>query len=214
MTLSHAAAVTERVRLATCVIPLTCHHPIALAKDAATVDCLSGGRLELGVGAGWLKEEAALLGLPDDHLGPRLVESIEVMRAAWSESPFSYEGEYWSVPGAHVRPAPVQGTDLPIWIGGLGPGPLKALELYGTGLVMPRALAPRLAEVRAKIGPAKRLSVGLKIGIDFDPSEVEESIASLVEQGADQVHLVCGETAADVVACMRGSAERVLDRVR
>jgi alkanesulfonate monooxygenase SsuD/methylene tetrahydromethanopterin reductase-like flavin-dependent oxidoreductase (luciferase family) len=83
--LGYMAAVTNRIRLGTAVVPIVTRHPLFLAKQAATVDALSHGRLELGLGAGWLWEEAMALGQQHDRANERLGESIEILRRAWSE---------------------------------------------------------------------------------------------------------------------------------
>src|SRR5437879_6609088 len=119
-TLGFIAAATERVRLGTAVVPLIITDPITLAKQAATVDLLSNGRFELGIGAGWLLEEGRALGHPTDHRQARLAETIEVLRLAWSRPTFSYEGRFVKIPEVGVHPQPPQGERLPLWIGGQG----------------------------------------------------------------------------------------------
>ena len=117
--LAFLAGVTERIRLGTAVIPLFDRDPLSLAKQAASVDDLSGGRLELGLGAGWLAEEAQLLGHPHDHRGARLDECIEILRKAWTQRTFEHHGRFWDYPWeVGVHPQPPQGAGLPIWIGG------------------------------------------------------------------------------------------------
>ena len=89
------------------LIPLIITDPLTLAKQAATLDVYSEGRLELGIGAGWLVEEAQALGRPTDHRLGRLEETIEILRLAWSHETFSYQGRYWSFPEVGVNPRPV-----------------------------------------------------------------------------------------------------------
>src|SRR5581483_8409010 len=93
--LTFVAAVTERVKLSTCVIPMLTRDPLSLAKECATLDRLSDGRLELGLGAGWLKEEAELLGHPSDRPTERPAEAVEIMQLAWSQPSFEYSGRFW-----------------------------------------------------------------------------------------------------------------------
>jgi alkanesulfonate monooxygenase SsuD/methylene tetrahydromethanopterin reductase-like flavin-dependent oxidoreductase (luciferase family) len=98
LSLAFAAAVTERVRLGPSVIPLITTDPLTLAKHAATLDLYSGGRLELGIGAGWLVEEGNALGRPTDHRLARLEETLDILRLAWSRQTFSYAGQFWNIP--------------------------------------------------------------------------------------------------------------------
>ena len=115
--LAYAAAVTRTVRLGTCVVVAPLHSPAVLAKRAATVDVLSGGRLILGLGIGWQKEEYAAVGVPFDDRGNRLEECIEAMRALWSTSPASYRGRHVGFDRVHLTIAPARGA-VPIVLGG------------------------------------------------------------------------------------------------
>src|ERR1700691_2144355 len=90
LTLTWIAAVTERVRLGTSVLVLPMRHPLPLAKELATLQILSGGRLILGAGVGWLEEEFAALGVPFNERGRRMDEGIALMRAAWTEDPITF----------------------------------------------------------------------------------------------------------------------------
>lgn len=136
ISLAFAAALTRRVRLATSVIPLLSTDPLTMAKQAATLDVLSDGRLELGLGAGWLKEEAALLGHPTDHPSGRLAEAIDLMRAAWRDGVFEWHGTFYDVPRAGIFPRPPQAEAIPLWIGGVGESAIRIALDKGAGLVL------------------------------------------------------------------------------
>jgi F420-dependent oxidoreductase-like protein len=121
-TLAALARDTSRVRLGTLVTPMTFRHPAVLAREVATVDELSGGRLELGVGAGWFEPEHVSLGIPFPTLRERmdrLAESVEVMTLLWRGEPVDHRGEHLQLQGAHALPRPVQ-DPLPIIVGGGG----------------------------------------------------------------------------------------------
>jgi probable F420-dependent oxidoreductase len=114
---THLAALTSKIRFYTAVLVLTQHHPIYLAKQAATLDVVSNGRIGLGVGIGWLEEEIAWLGGAVRGRGKTLEEYIEVMRALWRDDPVSFAGQKITFQNASFHPKPVQ-KPLPIYIGG------------------------------------------------------------------------------------------------
>lgn len=115
--LGHAAAVTSRIRLLTYLTVLPYRNPLLLAKSAATVDKLSGGRFTLGVGTGYLKGEFRALGVDFEERNQLFDEALEVMPLHWRGEPFDYEGLHLSARGIQGRPTPVQ-QPIPIWIGG------------------------------------------------------------------------------------------------
>ena len=150
-TLGFVAAATERVRLGVAVVPLIITDPITLAKQAATVDLLSNGRFELGVGAGWLVEEGKALGHPTDHRQARLEETIKVLRLAWTQPTFSYDGRFVKIPEVGVHPQPPQGERLPLWIGGQGDEAVRIAAENGAGLFIWLQTAERVAEYGRKL---------------------------------------------------------------
>jgi alkanesulfonate monooxygenase SsuD/methylene tetrahydromethanopterin reductase-like flavin-dependent oxidoreductase (luciferase family) len=114
------AAITSRVRLGTLVSPATFRHPSVLAKNAVTADHVSGGRIELGIGTGWNEPEHRAYGFPFPPMRVRmdmLAEQLEIVRGSWSEGPFDFAGEHWSVASLDAQPKPVQ-QPLPIVMGG------------------------------------------------------------------------------------------------
>ncbi|WP_262320578.1 LLM class F420-dependent oxidoreductase [Acidiferrimicrobium sp. IK] len=115
--LGHVAAVTSRIRLLTYLAVLPYRNPFLLAKAAATVDKLSGGRLTLGAGTGYLKGEYAALGVDFEERNALFDEALDVLPLHWAGDPFSYEGRHFSARGIIARPRPVQ-DPIPIWIGG------------------------------------------------------------------------------------------------
>src|SRR5437870_12593516 len=146
VTLGFVAAATERVRLGVAVVPLIITDPITLAKQSATIDLLSNGRLELGLGAGWLLEEGEALGHPTDHRQARLEETIDVLRLAWTKPTFSYDGRFVKVPEVGVHPQPPQGERLPLWIGGQGDAAVRIAAEHDAGLFIWLQTAERVAE--------------------------------------------------------------------
>jgi len=119
--LAVAASVTEHLRLATQVIDNDFRHPAVLAKEAATLDVLSDGRFELGLGAGWDSSDYDLIGLPFDQPAvrvARLEESVQIIRALFGEAPVTFAGKHYQVTGLEGHPRPVERRGPPIFIGG------------------------------------------------------------------------------------------------
>jgi probable F420-dependent oxidoreductase len=117
-TLAALAAATDRIRLGTGVLLTPFHHPLRLAEDAATVDLISGGRLILGLGLAWREEEFRMFAVPLSERVRRTVETIEVLRQAWTGERFSYQGKVFSFDRVKVTPAPERKGAIPIWLGG------------------------------------------------------------------------------------------------
>jgi probable F420-dependent oxidoreductase len=115
--IAHAAAATTRLRFMTGVIILPQRDPLVLAKQVATLDHLIGGRFELGIGVGWLKEEFAALGVPFERRGRRTDEYVAAMRALWREDGASHAGEFVKFERVSCNPKPVRGA-VPIVVGG------------------------------------------------------------------------------------------------
>ncbi len=122
--LTQLAMVTRRIRFGPLVCPITFRHPAMLAREAAAVDVLSGGRLELGVGAGWHDREHEAFGVPYPRVGERirrLDEGIRVIRALWGDGPAHFEGRFYRLDGAVGWPKPAQRPGIPLIVGGKGP---------------------------------------------------------------------------------------------
>src|SRR5947209_11185034 len=120
-TISALAAVTRRIRLGTLVSPATFRHPSVLAKMAVTADHISGGRIELGLGAGWLEEEHRANGFefpPTEVRMELLAEQLEIVHRSWTEEGFSFQGRYYTLTDCNALPKPVQRPHLPLIMGG------------------------------------------------------------------------------------------------
>ena len=118
--LGWVGAVTRRVRLGISVLVLPMRPPLIVAKTVATLDYLTGGRMILGVGAGWMKEEFDLLGQPFALRGRRMKEAIGILRACWASDPVSFHGDFFRLPAFGMDPKPPQGARLPVLGGGEG----------------------------------------------------------------------------------------------
>lgn len=180
-TLAYLAARTENVELGTAVCVLPQRQPVLLAKQLATVDRLAGGRLRLGVGAGWLAEEFAALGAPFDDRGSRTDAAIALLRACWTGAP--PPGEYGAVrlpEGVHCRPTPVNDT-VPILVGGNSPAALRRAAHLGDGWLGAVPLSglpvPELGDLVARL---RRECVR----VDRDPATLDLSLRLAVPSRA------------------------------
>lgn len=161
-TLAGLAAVTERIRLGTMVSPVTFRHPSELAKVAATVDHISGGRVELGLGAGWNEDEHAAYGFPFPDVGERfdiLAEQLEIVKAQWTEDAFDFDGDHYRLEGCCAEPKPLQRPHPPLIMGGAaGPRALALAAEFADEYNVIFVTAERAAEVRAALPEHVRLS--------------------------------------------------------
>src|SRR6201991_4361473 len=130
--LSFAAAATSTIGIATGVLLLPEHNPVLVAKQAATLDTLSGGRLTLGVGVGWSREEFDALGVPFARRGARGAEYVEAMRTVWRDEVATFAGEFTSFERVRVNPKPVRGA-IPIVVGGNSDAALRRAARWGNG---------------------------------------------------------------------------------
>lgn len=178
--LAFVAGATTRIRLATGVLIVPERNPVVLAKQVATLDALSGGRVQLGVGAGWLREEYEALGMSWEHRGRRLDEAMEAMRHLWREEVASYSGEYVSFSGVRCDPKPVQAGGVPLIVGGHSPAAARRAGRLGDGFVPtgaddPAGLDRLLETMRLTAEQAGRdpEAVAVYVGTAGDPRSVE-----------------------------------------
>ncbi|UYQ62744.1 LLM class F420-dependent oxidoreductase [Streptomyces peucetius] len=176
-TLAFLAGVTERVRLLSHVAVVGLRHPLLIAKQYATLDHLSGGRLVLGVGAGHVREEFEALGADFDARGAVLDESIDALRAALGPEEYpEFSGERFAFKDLGQRPRPVQ-PRVPVWVGGSSPAAVRRAALKGDGWLPqgdPRDRLPaQIAKVRA-LREAAGIEAPLTIGAITEPLYVGE----------------------------------------
>lgn len=161
------AAHTQRLRLVTSVMILPHRHPVLAAKMLASIDVLSRGRLTVGVGVGWLREEFEALGAPDfDRRGSASDEILTIFKTLWSGAPSSFSGEFFRFPEVRCLPAPVQKPHPPIWIGGHSRAALRRVARHGDGwhpvganpasMLGPGELTQLIAELRRLVEAAGR----------------------------------------------------------
>lgn len=133
LALTFAAAVTSRIGLATGILLLPEHNPVLAAKQIATVDVLSGGRLTLGIGVGWSAEEFAALGVPFERRGARTAEYLAALRTLWSQDVATFDGEFTRFSGIRVYPKPARGRRIPVVAGGNSDAALRRVATLADG---------------------------------------------------------------------------------
>ena len=131
--LGYLAGQTRTIRLGTSVTVVPMRHPIITAKQIATADYLSGGRVIFGAGVGWMAEEFALLGASFHDRGRRMDEYLRLMKVLWTEDNPRFQGEYFQVADCGFAPKPVQKPHVPLWIGGESPAALRRAARLGDG---------------------------------------------------------------------------------
>ncbi len=223
-TLQFVAAVTENLRLGFSVLILPYRPPVETAKRLATIDVLSNGRLILGVGVGWMREEAEVLGMPWDRRGKRSDEQLEVFRTLFSEDDPSFDGEFYSFPTVGFEPKPVQ-DPVPVWVGGNSAAAYRRVARYGHGF---HAAFEPLDDVMtgwAQVGEACDAAgrdlgeITLSLRYYLDPASAMKpavSIAGSTSQMIDSVGHVAdtGVTHLVLDPVARGGIEGRLDALR
>jgi probable F420-dependent oxidoreductase len=193
------AAATTTARIGPAVLVLPQREPVVLAKQLASLDVLSNGRIALGVGAGWLAEEFAALDVPFDSRGSRFVEWISLLRACWTGSPEPHRGRHYDLPaGVLTRPAPAH--RIPLYVGGHSPVALRRAATLADGwLAQQSVLAIDPAELaagrRAMTEAAGRAGIdpaGLRVVLRLVDStgrcaEVARALPDLAEAGVDEI---------------------------
>jgi probable F420-dependent oxidoreductase len=159
--LAFLAAKTSSARLGVAVVNAPFYSPIVLAKQLTTIDQLSGGRLDVGIGLGWMPEEFEAAGVPYEHRGARTADFVRCLRAIWTEETVEYEGPYFRVPPCRVDPKPLQRPHPPVLFGGTAEPSLRRAGRMADGWVSSSraelsALADSIAIVRTAAADAGR----------------------------------------------------------
>jgi len=214
--LAYLAAGTSRIRLGTgiCLVPQ--RNPVYTAKEAAAVDYLSHGRLDFGVGVGWLKEEFDALNVPFERRGARCREYLEVIRRLWCDEVSAFEGEFYRLPPSRQFPKPVQTPHPPIFFGGESEAALRRVADLGQGWygfnLSPEQAAERIGRLKTLLAERGREPDRVQIAIGTYTHPVNEaSIAAYRAAGADQlVLLLLARNVEQLKARLDGFAENVL----
>ena len=233
VTLGVAAQATTTLRVGSLVIDNDYRHPALLAKEAATLDVLSGGRFELGLGAGWARDEYAQIGMRFDPPGARiarLIEGIQVLRGLWRQEPFSFDGQHFQISGLDSFPKPIQKPHPPLLIGAGGKRMLElaAREADIIGIMgspirdgvidgdpsarMEARMAEQVDWIRQAAGPrfeALELSVVASMLVSDDRRRHAQAFAE--RRGW---HAVTGDAVLDMPAVLIGTIDQICEDLR
>ena len=236
--LSYLAARTSRIRLGTAVVVLPWHNPVLIAEEAATLDLLSNGRLDFGVGKGYRPYEFSGFCVPSDEATARFDEAMEVIRKAWStQGRFSYDGRWWHYDNIVVEPSPIQQPHPPFWLGAGSPESIRRAAREGYNLLLDQ-IAPidliidRVRVFREECAAAGRaydpMMVGVTRGLQIIHSERErkqairtrravlENIGDLARgPGAERYHRIKDSEAFELDdAPLLGTPEEIIARLK
>ncbi|MGE0224894.1 MAG: TIGR03619 family F420-dependent LLM class oxidoreductase [Acetobacteraceae bacterium] len=190
LTLTWAAACTQRVRLGTSVLVLPMRHPIPLAKELATLQNLSKGRLILGAGVGWMAAEFAALGVPFRERGRRMDEGIALMQAVWYDDPVSFKGRSIPAELETMRMLPPPSPRIPIWIGGSSEAALaRAARLdgwHGSSRSSPADVAAIVARLR-RDRPEPAFTISMRVPLNTDSAAMQDTLAAYEAAGVQHM---------------------------
>ena len=204
--LTYVAAKTKTLGLGTSVLVLPYHNPIRLAKVAATLDVLSGGRLMLGVGVGVIEQELEAMGSPYAERGAISDETIAIMKELWTNPDPSFEGKYHSFSGMKFTPKPVQKPHIPLIIGGTSRAAIRRAARNGTTW-HPTALAPDVLAEGVKYLHEQAEKAGR------DPSEISVSVSAAMGNTHNHNRYSLGENPEEVLERSQAYKEMGVERL-
>ncbi len=218
-TMTYAAACTQRIRLGCVVFVSTLHSPVHLAKSLSTLDQLSGGRLDVGIGTGGKARPFAAFGIGPDRYVARFTEGFELMKALWTQPRVTFDGEFWQLKDAAMEPKPAQKPYPPVWFGANGEAALRrAVRLgngfFGAGSTPTARFAEQVTIVRSALAEAGRdaasfpIAKRLYIAVDSDGARARERMNAAMER-------IYGRRVPDIeAAAVAGNAAECVRQVR
>ena len=216
---AYVAGVTEKLRFITGVLVLPQRNPVVLAKEIATLDHLTEGRVSLGIGVGWLAEEFDAIGVPFARRGKRADEYVAAMRTLWADDDASFAGEFVNFSGANCNPKPVNGT-VPILVGGHTPFAARRAGQLGDGYFPATGaqndswqlieLARRTAEEHGRDPVALELTMGCPEALPGADEDALAAVSALVEKGVDRIALPLPAFMPELERNIENFAEQVL----
>ena len=194
--LTYLAAVTDRVRLGTAICLVPQRNPVYTAKAVTDLDSMSGGRVEFGVGVGWLREEFEAVAMPFEHRGQRADEHLAVMKALWTDDVSEFHGELYDLPPCRMYPKPVQTPHPPIHVGGESDAAMRRVARLGQGWFsfnrLPGDLAEPLGRLDAILAEHDRSrdSVVVTVCPYFNPVDAA-AVEAYAAAGVDRLVVLC-----------------------
>ncbi len=183
--MAYVAAVTKRIKLGTAIMILPQHNPVVVAKQVATLDYMSNGRILLGIGVGWLKEEFEALGVPFEDRGRRTDEYMQVLRELWGSEKPTFSGEFMRFKDAYCRPQPVNGT-VPLIVGGHSKAAARRAGRLGDGFFPARGVPKELFDIAREAAKEAGRDPD-KIEFTVSLPEKLEDIPALAAMGVSRV---------------------------
>jgi probable F420-dependent oxidoreductase len=217
-TMTFAAACTEQIRLGCAVYVTPLHNPVHLAKSLSTLDQLSGGRLEVGVGAGGQRRAFAAFGVDSATYIARFTEGVALMKACWTEPTITFDGRFWQVHGAEMEPKPIQKPFPPLWFGGSHTNALRrgvrlGAGFFGAGSTTTAQFREQVHDLRTILAEEGRDVAGFPVAkrVYFHVDDDAERAARLVSQNLAQIyaHIAADFTAVAVFGSPRTCIEGV-----
>jgi len=194
--LAYLAAVTNRIRLGSgiCLVPQ--RNPVYTAKQVVDLDCLSGGRVDFGIGVGWLREEFEAVAVPFARRGARTDEYLQVMRSLWTDEVSSFDGEHYTLPACRMYPKPVQQPHPPIHVGGESAAAMRRAARHGDGWYsfnrLPDELDDPLERLDAMLAEEgrSRSDVQLTVSPYLNPVDAA-AVEAYRARGVDRLVVLC-----------------------
>jgi probable F420-dependent oxidoreductase len=214
-TMTYAAACTERLRLGCAVFVTPLHNPVHLAKSISSLDQLSGGRVEVGVGTGGRGRMFSAFGVDPEALVARFNEGLRLMRACWTEPEITFDGRFWRLEGAAMESKPMQKPGPPVWFGGSHPNALRRAVrhgdgFFGAGSTTTERFAEQIRLVLEALGEHGRDPAGfglakrVYIAVDDDAGRAERNISAALERLYGRTGLEAVAVSGPPEACAEG----------
>jgi probable F420-dependent oxidoreductase len=218
-TLAFLAATTRTVRLGTAILLLAQRNPVYAAKEISNVDWLSGGRVDLGVGVGWLREEYAAVGTPWERRGKRTEDCVAVLKTLWCDHVSAFSGETFTLPECSMYPKPVQEPHPPIHFGGESDIAINRAARLGQGWHtfgrLPEDVPDALARLERELDETGRARADFQVTVcPYMNPITPEMVDRYAETGIDQLSVMLLAFSPSDVAPQLDQLEPCLERVR
>jgi probable F420-dependent oxidoreductase len=195
-TMTFAAACTEQIRLGCAVYVTPLHNPVHLAKSLSTLDQLSAGRLEVGVGAGGKHRPFAAFGVESATYIARFTEGVALMKACWTQPTITFDGRFWQVHGDAMEPKPIQKPFPPLWFGGGHPNALRRAARFGDGYF--GAGSSTTAQFREQVSDLRKILA--EEGRDVASFPIAKRVYIHVDEDAERAAQLVSENLAQIYA--------------